>query len=79
MRDGKANTAVFLERLFVPPEELAKRDEFRARLVAEIPLKTACIHSAVAPNMNLCIVCGMIWNGERWEDAAIAKATGETK
>lgn len=25
-----------------------------------------CIHSAIAPNMNRCSVCGMVWNGERW-------------
>lgn len=26
-----------------------------------------CIHSAIAPNMNRCSLCGMVWNGERWE------------
>lgn len=56
-----------LESLFVSPDELAKRQEFRAQMLGAIPLKNSCIHSAVAPNMNRCIVCGKTWTGEQWE------------
>ena len=31
-----------------------------------------CIHRAIAPNINRCSVCGMVWNGERWEAAEIS-------
>lgn len=34
---------------------------------------SACIHSAIAPNMNRCINCGNVWTGERWEALATAK------
>ena len=36
---------------------------------------TACIHSAIAPNMNRCINCGATWTGEAWEAAAEKKVS----
>jgi len=36
----------------------------------------ACIHSAIAPNMNRCINCGKVWTGDRWEAESVDSVEG---
>lgn len=43
--------------------ELAEIEQATGRQLGD---HVNCIHSAVAPNMNHCIKCGRVWDGQSW-------------
>lgn len=38
-----------------------------------------CVHSAIAPNMNRCIKCQRVWDGEKWSESLVARPSLSAK